>query len=289
MMFMRSIFWRAGLIAVLLLGTAQAAEVEEKELFTLSLDVPYVPTNQPAVEAMLRIAGVGPQDFVIDLGSGDGRILITAAKQFGARGFGVDLDPERIRESRENAIFAGVSDRVSFLQQDLFKTPIKQASVVTMYLLQSVNLQLRPRLLAELKPGTRVASHDYHMGDWKPDATVQVREFSTPVYYWVVPARIDGRWRMEVEGAVYDVVIKQTYQEFDASFAEPGGTLRHLYETRLDGDRVRFLTRDEKDFRHRWRFEGRVAGEVMEGRAVGEGTAPRKAVTWRATRQPLPR
>jgi hypothetical protein len=276
------------LIAVLVFGVAQAAEGGEKYLFAGNLDVPYVPTNQPAVEAMLRIAGVGPDDFLIDLGCGDGRIPVTAARAFGTRGFGVDIDPERIRESKENAMLAGVSDRVRFLEQDLFKTPITQASVLTLYLLQSINLELRPRLLTELKPGTRVVSHDFTMGDWKPDATVQVRGFASTIYYWVVPARIEGRWRMQVEDRMYDLEIKQAYQEFDASFAEPGGKPRHLFDTRLDGDRVRFLIHGEKDFQQRWRFEGRVAGEVIEGRAIGEGTAPRKAIVWRATRQPSP-
>jgi hypothetical protein len=277
-----------GLIVVLLFGAVLAAEVGEKYLFPGNLDVPYVPTNQPAVEAMLRIAGVGPDDFVIDLGSGDGRILITAARQFGARGFGVDIDPERIRESKENAILAGISDRVRFVEQNLFETPIAQASVLTLYLLQRINLELRPRLLAELKPGTRVVSHDFNMGDWKPDATVQVRGVSSTIYYWVVPAKIEGSWRMQVEDKTYDLEIKQTYQEFDGIFAEPKDKPRRLLDTRLDGDRVRFLIYDEKDFFQRWRFEGRVAGEVMEGRAIGEGTAPRKAIAWRATRLPPP-
>jgi len=128
------------------------------------LDVPFVPTPQATVEAMLRVANVGPNDFVIDLGSGDGRILITAARLHGARGFGVDINPERVKEGTENAKAAGVSARVQFFQKNLYSTPIAEATVVTMYLLPRVNLELRPRLLAELKPGTRVVSHDFDMG-----------------------------------------------------------------------------------------------------------------------------
>lgn len=158
-----------------------------------SLDVPFVPTNQPTVEAMLRIANVGPNDFVIDLGSGDGRILIAAARLHGARGFGVDLDPQRVKESTENARAAGVADRVQFFQRNLFDTKVSEASVVTMYLLPRVNLELRPRLLAELKPGTRVVSHDFDMGDWQPDLRTSVRGAGSEVYFWIIPAQVAGR------------------------------------------------------------------------------------------------
>src|SRR5688572_8983234 len=133
--------------------------------------VPYVPTPQSVVDTMLETAKVGPRDYLIDLGSGDGRIVITAAKKHGARGFGVDLNPERIRESNENARKAGVTARVAFHQRDLFETDLGQATVITMYLLPRVNLELRPKLL-ELKPGTRVVSHDFSMDDWKPDVHV---------------------------------------------------------------------------------------------------------------------
>lgn len=150
-------------------------------------DVPYVPTPQPVVEEMLKLAAVTKTDVVYDLGSGDGRIVITAAKQYGARGVGVDIDSERVNEANLNAVQAGVADRVKFLQQDLFKTDLKEASVVTLYLLPAVNLKLRPKLLSELKPGTRVVSHSFDMGDWKPERTVQIQ--GSNIYYWVIPAR----------------------------------------------------------------------------------------------------
>jgi Methyltransferase domain len=153
-------------------------------------EVPYVPTHERVVAEMLKVASVGRKDVLYDLGSGDGRIVITAAKQFGTRGVGVDIDPVRVKEARENAAKAGVTDRVRFLQQDLFDTDIREATVVTLYLLPEVNLRLRPKLLSDLKPGTRVVSHNYDMGDWTPLKTLSLRvpEEHT-IYYWVVPPR----------------------------------------------------------------------------------------------------
>ncbi len=148
-------------------------------------DVPYVPTPQAVVDKMLEVAAVSKDDVVYDLGSGDGRIVITAAKKYGVRGVGVDIDPERVKEANANAVQAGVADRVKFIEQDLFKTDLKEASVVTLYLLPEVNLRLRPKLWSELKPGTRVVSHAFDMGDWKPDKTLEVE--GRTIYYWVVP------------------------------------------------------------------------------------------------------
>ena len=153
----------------------------------LAVDVPFVPTPELVVERMLDMAKVGPQDVVYDLGSGDGRIVIAAARKRGARGVGIDIDPARISESRENARKAGVTKRVEFRQEDLFKAEIGDATVVTLYLLPSLNLKLKPKLLADLKPGTRVVSYGFDMGDWKPNAAVEV--FSSTVYLWVVPNR----------------------------------------------------------------------------------------------------
>jgi tRNA G37 N-methylase Trm5 len=150
-------------------------------------DVPYVPTPQTVVDKMLEIAAVTKDDVVYDLGSGDGRIVITAAKKYGVRGVGVDIDPERIREANANAVLAGVADRVKFLEQDLFKTDLKEASVVTLYLLPEVNLRLRPKLWSELKPGTRVVSHAFDMGDWLPEQKVEVE--GKTIYFWVIPKK----------------------------------------------------------------------------------------------------
>jgi ubiquinone/menaquinone biosynthesis C-methylase UbiE len=153
----------------------------------LARDVPFVPTPDKVVARMLEIAKVGPSDVVYDLGSGDGRIVITAARKHGARGVGIDIDPERVREARDNARRAGVADRVEFREGDLFHANIGEATVVTIYLLSGINMKLRPKLLAELKPGTRIVSHAFDMGDWKPVATEKVG--TSTVYYWVVPER----------------------------------------------------------------------------------------------------
>jgi ribosomal protein L11 methylase PrmA len=153
----------------------------------LAFDVPYVPTTELVVEKMLEMAKVGPKDVVYDLGSGDGRIVITAAKKYGATGLGVDIDPERIKEANENAKAAKVTDKVKFKQGDLFEVDLRPATVVTLYLLPDINLKLRPKLLSELKPGTRVVSHNYHMGDWKPEQTVQLEGHT--VYFWTIPQK----------------------------------------------------------------------------------------------------
>jgi SAM-dependent methyltransferase len=164
-------------------------------------EVPFITTPDAVTLTMLRLAGVGPRDVLLDLGSGDGRIPITAARRFGARGLGVELVPELVAQSRRNAKQAGVAARVSFSEQDLFQTDLGVASVITMYLLPDVNLALRPRLLA-LAPGTRIVSHDWDLGDWLPDQSVQVdvpdkavgRDKSSRVHLWVVPAQVGGLW-----------------------------------------------------------------------------------------------
>jgi SAM-dependent methyltransferase len=157
-------------------------------------DVPYVQTPEPVVDAMLEAADVQAGDLVYDLGCGDGRIVIAAAKKRGARGVGVDIDPDLVRESVENAEKAGVSDRVKFLQQDLFETDLREATVVMLYLLPHINQRLLPKLLAELKPGTRIVSHQFDMGYWRPDRVVNVPTPSGEriIYFWVVPERPDA-------------------------------------------------------------------------------------------------
>jgi SAM-dependent methyltransferase len=150
-------------------------------------DVIYVPTPRAVIDEMLRIAKVRADDVIYDLGCGDGRIVITAAQEYGARGIGIDIDPQRIREANENARQAGVTDRVRFLNEDLFEADISQATVVTLYLLESLNEKLRPKLLRELRPGTRIVSHDFKMGDWEPEQAIEMNGHR--VYFWTVPAR----------------------------------------------------------------------------------------------------
>lgn len=151
------------------------------------LDVPYVPTRQPVVDAMLELAKVGKDDVLYDLGCGDGRIVITAAQKWGTKGTGVDLDPQRISEAKGNAQLAKVSNKVTFIEGDLFEVDFSDATVVTLYLLPSINLKLRPKLLSELKPGTRIVSHAFDMGDWEPDEKITVD--GATVYLWTVPER----------------------------------------------------------------------------------------------------
>jgi hypothetical protein len=184
-----------GFLGALALSLGPALHAQPTE------EVPFVTTPDNVTLEMLRIANVGPRDHLIDLGSGDGRIVILAAKRFGATGLGVEIVPDLVRRSIRSARDAGVAERVSFREQDLFQTDLSAATVITMYLLPQVNLQLRPALLA-LKPGTRIVSHDWDMGDWKPDRSTVVPvpdkqlgldKFSR-VHLWVVPARFEGQW-----------------------------------------------------------------------------------------------
>ena len=195
------------LVSVISLGSTQYSPKEtiteanrsptEVQISQRSPDVVYVPTPQEVVDEMLELAQVTKDDVVYDLGSGDGRIPITAAQRYGTRGIGIDINPERIDEANENALQAGVTDRVTFLQQDLFTSDISEATVVTLYLLPQLNLKLRPQLFEQLKPGTRVVSHDFNMGDWEPDRAVRTREGSM-IYLWVIPEEIPAHLRSNI-------------------------------------------------------------------------------------------
>jgi tRNA G37 N-methylase Trm5 len=168
-------------------STSGAAVVVAQDAPARRPDVIYVPTPEAVVEAMLQVAGVGKNDIVYDLGCGDGRIPVTAAKKYGARGIGIDIDPQRIKEANENVAKNGVGDLVKIVQGDLFEQDLSQATVVTLYLLPSLNVKLMPKLMAELKPGTRNVSHAFDMGDWKPEKELDVE--GRKVYYWTIPKR----------------------------------------------------------------------------------------------------
>jgi hypothetical protein len=267
-----------GALGVLAVGSAQAQEERKPE-------VPYVPTPQITVDEMLRLAGVGPEDFVIDLGSGDGRIVVTAARKFGARGLGVDIDWRLIAQAEENARQTGVADRAKFVEQDLFLTDLGQASVITTYLLPFVMLKLRPRLL-ELKPGTRIVSHDFDFADWRPDRKTGIRK---NVYLWIVPARVAGRWRARLDlppiERLFELEVTQRYQEVSAH-ARLNGVPAPVWELTLAGDRLSFVVVDttDRDDEAGLYFEGRVTGDVIEGElARGVGSA-RVVSRWRAAR-----
>jgi len=181
---MRVLSLAAAALLVLCGMPAGAADLEREP------DVIYVPTPQSVVEDMLRLADVKKGDVLYDLGSGDGRIPVTAARKYGVRAVGIDIDPERIREANRNAKKNGVDKLVRFRQQDLFQTDLRDATVVTLYLLPDLNLKLRPRLLEQLKPGTRIVSHQFDMGDWKADKTLETG--GATVYLWIVPPRKGG-------------------------------------------------------------------------------------------------
>ncbi|MCC7032168.1 MAG: 50S ribosomal protein L11 methyltransferase [Acidobacteria bacterium] len=180
----RSIALVATMVVASLPGAAVALAQEAP---TRRPDVIYVPTPEAVVEAMLQVANVGKDDIVYDLGCGDGRIPVTAAKKYGARGVGIDIDPQRIKEANENVARNNVGDRVKIVQGDLFEQDLSQATVVTLYLLPSLNVKLMPKLMKELKPGTRIVSHAFDMGDWKPEKELDVE--GRKVYYWTIPKR----------------------------------------------------------------------------------------------------
>jgi SAM-dependent methyltransferase len=214
-----------------------------------------VSTEFEVVRAMLDLAQVGRGDLVADLGSGDGRIPIMAAKDRGARGLGVEIDPQRIRQSNQNAAGAGVAERVTFRQEDLFVTPLNDVTVLTLYLLPEINLQLRPRILNQMKPGARVVSNTWDMGDWRPD---QRREIGgTAIFLWIVPAQVSGTWRLTHDGGTTDLELTQRYQEVNGS---AGGA--QLTQVELRGDRIAFTANIGGASR---RFEGRVEGQRMVG------------------------
>ena len=269
-----------GVIGVLAVSTAVAQEAEPPKL-----DAPYVPTPQVTVDEMLRIAGVGPKDVVVDLGSGDGRIVITAAQKFGARGFGVELDWRLNLQAVENARAAGVEDRVRFLEQDLFKTDLNEATVVATYLLPFMMLRLRTAVLG-LKPGTRVVSHDFDFGDWRPDQKTYIRK---NVFLWIVPANVAGRWQMRLPLApverLLDLEVTQRYQDVSAH-SRLNGVPTQVWEPKLTGDRLSFAIVDTTDRENEATlyFEGRARGDVIEGEVVRGAGSTRTTHKWQARR-----
>ncbi|HEX8192406.1 MAG TPA: class I SAM-dependent methyltransferase [Allosphingosinicella sp.] len=235
------------------------------------LDVPYAGTRPEVVAAMLELASVGPQDHVVDLGTGDGRILIAAARDRGARGVGVDLDAGLIARAQRSARSEGVEARVTFRTEDLFRTPLAEATVLTMFLLPEVNLRLRPRILSDMRPGARVVSHAFDMADWRPDAATRVG--GSRLYLWVVPARVEGRWRMvRAEGGAAELTLRQSFQRLEGTLAA-GGRSVPVRDGRLNGAHIRFAAGDGGAAAL---YEGIVRGDTIEARP-GTGA-------WRATR-----
>jgi methyltransferase family protein len=257
--------------------------------------VPYVPTPQEVVERMLQVAKVTSRDYLIDLGSGDGRIVITAAKKHGARGFGVDINPERIREANENARVAGVQDRVAFYQRDLFETDLSEATVITMYLLPRVNMELRPKLL-DLKPGTRIVSHDFSMDEWKPDTHLKIDAKEkyggaggqSDVYFWIIPAKAGGTWQWDLtvggKPHTYRVTLDQKFQVI-SGVARVDGRDTPIQNARLRGPDVSFSFTapvDGAPVKHE--FSGAVDADTMAGTARIAGGKVQAQLEWSARR-----
>jgi SAM-dependent methyltransferase len=253
-------------------------------------DVEYVPTPQKVVVEMLRLLAIKPTDVVYDLGCGDGRVVITAAKDYHARGVGVDIDPQRIKESRANARRAGVLKRVKFLQQDLFDTDIREASVVVLYLLPELNRKLRPKLFTELRPGTRVASHDFDMGDWAPDRVIYVQgsDYEHTVFYWVIPANLDGAWQLSLSLPTgpqrYLLRIQQQYQEVRGTMSTEGEAAV-MSQATLSGEDLQFTvtTRIEGEDAV-MSFAGRASHDAMGGSVEVQGGAMTGRYDWSARR-----
>lgn len=240
---------------------------------------PYVNTPREDVELMLELAAVGPGDYLIDLGSGDGRIVINAALR-GALGHGIELDRELVVRARERARAAEVSERTLFRHGDIFDADIGAASVVTMYLMPDVNLRLRPKLLAELAPGTRVLSNSFHMGEWQPDQRAQGRS-SGGIMLWIVPADVTGEWTVSTGARQFRLAAAQTFQEIDLELRD-GDEQLHVLDSVLRGDRIAFTAGDG---RNRYAFNGRVDGERMQGFVQVHAANGSELGRWRAQRR----
>jgi SAM-dependent methyltransferase len=264
------------LAAALFAGAPAHAQLEalERPAPSAGKDVMWVPTPDAAVDRMLAMAGAGARDLVYDLGSGDGKIAIMAAQRFGARAVGVEFDGDLVEQSRAAARRAGVADRVRFVQADIFGHDFREATVVTLYLLTTLNLKLRPQLLA-MRPGTRVASHMVRMGDWLPDESARVG--SSDVYLWIVPARVAGTWALtQTPAGAAELLLDQQFQRISGSM-RIAGEIAPLAQASLRGDEIRFAVPGAGGAR--LAFAGRVTGD----RIVGEGDAqPWTAVRVRA-------
>ncbi len=257
-------------------------------------DVVYVPTPQIVVDEMLAMAKVNKADYLIDLGSGDGRFVITAAKKHGAKALGVDLDTYLLKVANEAARKENVADRVTFREQNLFETDISEATVVSTYLLPEMNLKLRSKIL-KLKPGTRVVAHDYSMGDWYPDEqkTLIVPEKKVGnagisyIYHWVVPALAAGKWQSTInvggKDVPYEFDMEQFFQNIDGN-ARAGGLAGEM-RGKMTAEQIKFsLTSKGGQKIERHEFDGKLAGETITGTVrIGDGTAARQAV-WTAKR-----
>ena len=268
-------------LALAAFAATAAAQAQKKEEFTPQVgqagkDVIWVPTPEELVERMLRMAQTTPNDFVIDLGSGDGRIAIAAAKKFNARSMGIEYNPDMVEVSNRNAAKEGVAGKARFVKADIFESDFSQATVITMYLLPGLNLKLRPKLL-DMKPGTRIVSHQFNMDEWQPDEISNID--GRRAYFWLIPAKVAGTWRFQSGSDGLDVTLEQKYQMLEGT-VKLGTVNAGLRDAKLAGDKISFGFVDQGGVRRD--FTGKVSGNTMEGTMKLE-TGPESK--WAATKR----
>ena len=272
--------WVLGVLALALAAMPAAAQQKSEfapQVGQAGKDVIWVPTPPELVDRMLQMARITPNDFVIDLGSGDGRIAIAAAKKFGARSMGVEFNPDMVALSNREAQRQGVTARVKFLKADIFETDFSQATIITMYLLPDINLKLRPRILDQ-KPGTRVVSHQFNMGDWQPDETVDID--NRLAHLWIVPAQAGGNWSLRIDGGAQEqrLSLRQSFQFLSGQLNGAAAPLA-VSDARLRGDQIRFTVTEGAVRRD---FGGRVRGNTMDGTVRAAGSPD---LRWSASRR----
>jgi precorrin-6B methylase 2 len=251
---------------------------------SVRLDAPFVRTPDYVIAEILHKAGVGKDDILYDLGSGDGRIVIEAARKTGCRAVGIEIQADLVDDSRQNAVRAGVSDRVRFVVSDIFKEDLGEATVVTVYMSGDVNLKLRPKLLRELRPGTRLATYTFDMGNWKPDGTTSFG--MEDLYFWIVPANVSGKWKWtEGKGRskiFWEMELQQAFQDFSGRVTRNGKPIP-CQGGRVKGDEIRFILEDNSAGKAVvLNYTGRIRGDTIEGN-LAAGT---KRQAWKATRDP---
>src|SRR5688572_14910915 len=263
-----ALFLSVFVLAVTIYAQAQPAKDYEPRVGQEGKDVVWVPTPQPVVNKMLDMAKVTSKDYVIDLGSGDGRTVITAAKR-GAKALGIEYNPDMVELSKRNAAKEGVSDKATFAKADLFESDFSQATVITMFLLPDINLKLRPKIL-DLKPGTRIASNSFTMGEWEADETATISEdcasYCTALL-WIVPAKVAGTWKLP-QG---ELTLKQTFQKISGTMRS-GNVAAAITNGKLNGDQISFTAGGAQ-------YTGRVDGNSMDGSVKGGSNGK-----WSATR-----
>jgi len=270
------------LAAAILLAASAQAQIKEAD----RTGGPYVPTPQVVVDQMLRFGGISEKDYVMDLGSGDGVIVLTAARQLKASGMGIEIDPDLVRRSNDSARKLGIADRASFQAQDVFKADLSRATVVTLYLLPGMMMNLRNKIFNELRPGARVVSHDYHFGDWEADDrfTFDVPEKepingvpSATLYLWTIPAKVSGRWQIKVDGVETgkDVELTQIFHKINGTLLNAAGG--GMSDLRVKGEDISFSIWNGGARHH---YRGRVKDNVMSGVVNLNG----KEARWQAVR-----